>query len=216
MSDLVMEFGKGPNPCQVPSGPKGGQFCETGGGGGAKTSITAASGYEEFTKTVSGALGSLSQKFRVAPVDIEVKSLSDSTLLTRKLLGTYGATDLNAGKIELFPTSKYAPPLSSAKLSAVAVHEYGHAVDGYLGRTSGGKFASDDPKFLVALAKDYQALTKSKLKKDYGYLGTDAKEVFAEAFSLHAHGNSFAKSAGFGENFTSDFKNAMQHVGGLF
>jgi len=28
------------NPCHVPSGPKGGQFCETGGGGGGKEGVT--------------------------------------------------------------------------------------------------------------------------------------------------------------------------------
>jgi hypothetical protein len=36
MSDLAVEFDK-LNTCHIPSGPKGGQFCETGGGSGVAT-----------------------------------------------------------------------------------------------------------------------------------------------------------------------------------
>lgn len=191
-----------------------GRFCETGGG-----QVTAGSStYSGDAKIVEDAIGGLPAKFRVASPEIVVTDMSSSTLLKQKLIGIHGATDIDAGKIEIYQSKPggFVPPMSAGRLGAVAVHEYGHAVDGHLGRTGGGRFASSDPAFVVALAKDYSKLPRSRAKKLYGYLGGDAKEVFAEAFSIHSTGSSFLLQFSAQNNFASDFSNVMSHVGGLF
>lgn len=68
IADLGVEFSKS-NPCHAPSGPKGGQFCETGGGGGNSGMVAAPGDRETWPDHI--------RALKIPPAWTDVRTNSD-------------------------------------------------------------------------------------------------------------------------------------------
>jgi len=104
-SDLEMEFGKGPNPCQVPSGPKGGQFCSTGGGGSQSGMVAASGNREEWPNHI--------KELKVPPAWTDVK-IAPNPKASLQVIGKDAA-----GRAQYVYSKKFQDSQAQAKFARI-------------------------------------------------------------------------------------------------
>jgi hypothetical protein len=129
-----------------------------------------------YERAVTKALDKIPQNYRIVPVQ-SVVITSDKPPKS----STYGQYFPGEAVIKVFPMRSDNTFSSTAFFTSPVVHEYGHAVDYFLGSSKGVTRLSQSPEFLEAYQKDMAGMSP-KVKESLRYIGEEPREFFAEAF----------------------------------